>query len=625
MPDAVNPELLRRYESELRFIREVGGDFAREYPKIAGRLGLDALECADPYVERLLEGFAFLAARVQLKLDARFPDFTRHLLELVYPHLATPLPSMAVAAFEPDLESGALETGYTLPRGTALKGLLAKGERTACEFRTAHAVTLWPLRVSAARYLPSPGVIVSRSLPLPSGTKAALQIEFELIGGCDLTDLPLDRLPLYLRGGDEIPMWIYEAIHGTNIGIAVRGVEDEPAHLLKGAGVRQPGFERDEALLPLARRAFDGYRLVQEYFALPQRYLFAELTGLRPGLAALRGQRLEITIYLRRAEPRLEHTLDASNFALFATPVINLFPRTADRIHLTPHLTEFHVVPDRSRPMDFEVFRVDAVTGFGRTQSENRSFQPFYRVSRDGAGSEGAYFTTTRRPRMASSRQRREGGRTGYLGSEVFLSLVDGSHKPLSEDLRQLEIRTLCTNRDLPIQMAVGRGSTDFTLETAAPVNAVRVIAGPTRPRAPVETGETPWRVVSHLSLNYLSLADSGPDEGAAALRQMLELYVESQHPLARHVAGVLSVQSAPAVRRMPSHGPICFGNGVELRIRLDEDAFTGVGAFLLGAVLERFFAKYVSINSFTQTVVESAQRGEIMQWPVRAGMREVL
>ncbi len=625
MPDAVNPELLRRYEAELRYIREMGGDFAREYPKIAGRLGLDALECADPYVERLLEGFAFLAARVQLKLDARFPDFTRHLLELVYPHLTTPLPSMAVVALEPDLASGALETGYTLPAGTALKGLLAKGERTACEFRTAHAVTLWPLRVSAARYLPSPGMIASRGLPLPHGAKAALQIELELTGGGDLKDLALDRLPLYLRGGDEIPMWIYEAIHGTNVGIALRGAEAEPAQLLRGAGVRQPGFEREEALLPLTRRAFDGYRLVQEYFAFPQRYLFAELTGLRAGCAALRGQRLEITIFLKRAEPRLEHTLETSNFVLFAAPVINLFPRTADRIHVTPYLTEFHVVPDRSRPMDFEVFRVDAVTGFGRTQSENRSFQPFYRVSRDGVGADGTYFTTNRRPRMASSRQRREGGRTGYLGSEVFLSLVDGHHTLVSEDLRQLEIRTLCTNRDLPIQMAVGRGSTDFTLETAAPVNAVRVIAGPTRPRAPVQTGETPWRLLSHLSLNYLSLADSGPDEGAAALRQLLELYVEAQHPLARHVAGVLSVHSTPAVRRMPSRGPICFGNGVELRVRLDEDAFTGVGAFLLGAVLERFFAKYVSINSFTQTVVESTQRGEIMQWPVRTGLREPL
>ena len=625
MADAVNPELLQRYESELRFIREVGGDFAREYPKIAGRLGLDTLECADPYVERLLEGFAFLAARVQLKLDARFPDFTRNLLELVYPHLTTPLPSLAVVAFEPDLESGALDTGYTLPAGTALKGMLAKGERTACEFRTAHAVTLWPLRVRTARYLPSPGVIATRGLPLPHGAKAALQIELEFNGGFDLKDLTLDRLPLYLRGTDEIPMWIYEAIHGGSIGIAIRGVETEPARLIRGAGVRQLGFARDEALLPLTRRSFDGYRLVQEYFAFPQRYLFAELTGLRPAFSELRGQRLEITMFLKRAEPRLEHTLEASNFVLFATPVINLFPRTADRIHATPYLTEFHVVPDRSRPMDFEVFGVDSVTGFGRTQSENRSFQPFYRVSRDGAGSEGTYFTTTRRPRIASSRQRRDGGRTGYLGSEIFLSLVDGNQRPVSEDLRQLEIRTLCTNRHLPIQMALGQGSTDFTLETAAPVNAVRVIAGPTRPRAPVQTGETPWRLLSQLSLNYLSLADSGPDEGAAALRQMLELYVESQHPLARHVAGVLSVLSVPVVRRMPSRGPICFGNGLELRVRLDEDAFAGVGAFLLGAVLERFFAKYVSINSFTQTIVESTQRGEIMQWPVRAGLSEVL
>lgn len=625
MSEAMNYELLRRYEAELRYIREVGGEFARAYPKIAGRLGLDDIDCVDPYVERLLEGFAFLAARVQLKLDARFPDFTRHLLELVYPHLTTPVPSMAVVAFEPDLESGAIGAGYTLAKGTALKGLLAKGDKTACEFRTAHPVTLWPLRVSTATYLSNPGAIAARGLPTPRGVRAAIQIELEVTGGCELQDLSLDQLSFFLRGSDEIPMWIYEAIHGSALGIALRASASEPARLLPDALVRQPGFERDEALLPAGRRAFDGYRLVQEYFAFPQRFLFAELTRLRPGLTNLSGERLEVTLLLRRAEPRLEHTLEAENFVLFASPAINLFPRTADRIHITPYLTEFHVVPDRTRPMDFEVFRVDSVTGFGRAQTSSRHFQPFFRVSRDGTGTDGAYFTTNRRPRLSSQRQRREGGRTGYLGSEVFLSLVDSQCAPISEDLRQLEIRALCTNRDLPIQMTVGTGNTDFTLETAAPVNSVRVIAGPTRPRAPVQTGETPWRILSHLSLNYLSLADSTGEGGAEALRQLLELYVEPHHALSRHVDGVVSVHSSPTVRRVPSRGPICFANGLELRIRLDEEAFAGMGAFLLGAVLDHFFAKYVSINSFTQTLVESTQRGEIKRWPTRMGLRETL
>ncbi len=623
----MDTRLLRTYEHELRFLREMGGEFARDYPKIGARLGLDGLDCSDPYVERLLEGFAFLAARVQLKIDARFPEFTHQLLDLVYPHLTAPLPSMAMVELRPDLAVGALLQGFSIAAGTTLRSQLGKGEKTACAYRTAHEVTLWPLRVSAARYLPNPGVIAARGLPTPAGVRSALQIELELSTEADLSDLPLERLPFYLRGGDELPMWLYEMIHAGCIGVAVRGADGEAAVRLPGACVSQPGFAREQALLPPARRSFEGYRLLQEYFAFPQRYLYAELTGLERALPRCSGRRLEITLLCDRADPRLEHSVSAEAFALFATPVINLFPHTADRIHVNAEQTEFHVVPDRNRPLDFEVFRVTAVAGYGRTEDGAQTFEPFYRTGRQNAGEaeSGSYFTVTRRPRPPSSRQRRRGGRSAYLGGEVFVGIVDQAQAPFPPDLRQLDVRTLCTNRDLPIQMAVGKGATDFTLETAAPVESIRIIAGPTRPRAAFHSGETAWRLVSHLSLNYLSLLDQDAGTGAAALRQLLDLYTDANDPIARHVEGVLSAQANPCVRRMPAAGPICFGNGLEIRLRLNEDAFTGVGSFLLGAVLDRFFAKYVSINSFTETVVESEQRGEVMRWPVRTGLRQSL
>ncbi len=343
-------------------------------------------------------------------------------------------------------------------------------------------------------------------------------------------------------------------------------------------------------------------------------------------MSRLQGDRLELTVLLSRGDSRLEHALDGDAFVLYATPAINLFPHTADRIQVRQESTEFHVVPDRNRPMDLEVHQIQAVTGFTRARDGGRRFHPFYRVDRGVDDDEpGAYYCVSRRPRLSSSRQRQRGGRTGYLGSEVFLSLVDESQAPFSEELRQLDLQLLCTNRDLPIQMAVGKGATDFTLDTAAPVKAVRVLTGPTRPRTAFRPGETTWRLISHLSLNYLSLVDEDSAGGAQALRQLLELYVDARDPLARHVEGVMSIDARPTVQRMPIRGPISFGNGLELRLRLDEDSFTGVGCFLLGAVLDRFFAKYVSLNSFTRTVVESAQRGEIVRWPARAGMRMTL
>lgn len=621
----MDPRLLRLYEQELRYIREMGGEFARDYPKIAGRLGMEGLDCADPYVERLLEGFAFLTARIQHKIEARFPDFTHQLLELVYPHLTTPVPSMAMVVLQPDLAAGTLEAGYRIPAGTALRSQLGKGEKTACEYRTAHDVRLWPLRLTKARYLINPGMMAARGLPTPAGVRSAIQLELELTNGGSLADLPIERLSFYLHGSDELPMWLYEILHGAFVGACLRDDPDRAARVDHAIGIRQPGFDRGEALLPSVRRSFDGYRLLQEYFAFPQRFLFAELTGLQPALRQLAGGRLEITLLLRRSDPRLEHALDAEAFRLNVTPAINLFPFTADRITVTPEKTEFHVVPDRNRPMDLEVFRVEKVTGYTHSREGGYPFHLFYRVGRDvDAAESGAYFLVSRRPRLSSSRQRRRGSRTSYLGSEVFVSLVDENHAPYPAALRQLDVKLLCTNRDLPIQMAVGKGATDFTLETAAPVQSVRILAGPTRPRAAFPSGETAWRLVSQLSLNYLSLLDE-EGEGARALRQLLDLYVDPRDSLARHVEGVVSIESKAVVRRMPVNGPICFGNGLALRLRLDEDAFTGVGAFLLGAVLERFFAKYVSVNSFTETVVESLQRGEIMRWPVRAGRREAL
>ncbi|MCG6657490.1 type VI secretion system baseplate subunit TssF [Halomonas campisalis] len=621
----MDANLLRLYEQELRYIREMGAEFARDYPKIAGRLGMEELDCADPYVERLLEGFAFLTARIQHKIEARFPDFTHQLLELVYPHLSAPVPSMAMVVLQPDLSAGSLDTGYRIPSGTALRSQLGKGEKTACQYRTAHEVTLWPLQVTQARYLSNPGMIAARGLPTPAGVRSAIQLELELTNAGSLADLPLDRLAFYLHGGDELPMWLYELLHGAFAGACLRDDPGREARVEAGIGMRQPGFDRHEALLPSVKRAFDGYRLLQEYFAFPQRYLFAELTGLQPGLRRLAGQRLEITLLLKRSESRLEHGLDAQVFRLNVTPAINLFPYRADRIAVTPEQSEFHVVPDRNRPMDLEVYRVESVTGHTHSREGGYPFHLFYRVGRGVEDAESrAYFLVSRRPRLSSARQRRHGSRTGYLGSEVFVSLVDERQAPYPADLRQLEVTLLCTNRDLPIQMAVGKGATDFTLETAAPVQAVRILAGPTRPRAALSSGETAWRLISQLSLNYLSLIDE-EGSGARALRQLLDLHVDPGGPLARHVEGVVSIDARPAVRRMPVNGPICFGNGLVLRLRLDEEAFTGVGAFLLGAVLERFFAKYVSVNSFTETVVESQQRGEMMRWPARSGRREVL
>src|SRR4051812_23915579 len=205
--------LLDHYNNELHHLRATAAEFAREYPKIAGRLGLDEDEkevCPDPFVERLLEGFAFLSARIQVKFDSEFPRFTQSLLETLYPQYLSPVPSMAVVRFEPDEQATQLAEGFAIPRDTSLRSSLGRDDRTACEYRTAHDVMLWPIELTEARYYTRD--LGELNLGHEPGMRAALRLRFRTTHGQPFRALPMDRLPIYLRGADETPVSIYEQI-----------------------------------------------------------------------------------------------------------------------------------------------------------------------------------------------------------------------------------------------------------------------------------------------------------------------------------------------------------------------------------------------------------------------------
>ena len=350
-----------------------------------------------------------------------------------------------------------------------------------------------------------------------------------------------------------------------------------------------------------------------------------ELGGLQKGLAKCKDAEVDVLVLLGRADTALENVVDAANFSLYCTPAVNLFPKRADRIHLSHRVNEHHVVPDRTRPMDFEIYDVTEVTGFGASADEEQRFQPLYAsVDRLSSVADG-FYTLRRAPRMHSAKQKRQGTRTNYVGTEVFMSMVDPAAAPYAEQLTQVSVHTRCTNRDLPLVMPTG-GQSDFRLDAAAPVRAVRCLGMPSRPLEPALDGSLAWRCISHLSLNYLSLTDLNEQDGAVALREMLHLYARDKESVVRrHLEGVRSVRVQPITRRMPGRGPVTFGRGMEVRLTCDERAFEGSGAFLLGSVLEEFFARHASLNSFTETALDVVGRGEVMRWPTRFGQRPLL
>jgi type VI secretion system protein ImpG len=622
----MDQRLLEYYNRELQYMRELGGEFAKQFPKIAGRLGLDAFECADPYVERLLEGFAFLAARVQLKIDSEFPRFTGHMLEMVYPNYLPPTPSMAVVQLQPNHRQGVLTEGFTVPRGTLLRGNLGKGDQTPCDYRTAHDLKLWPIELGAiahSGYVSDLGDITALS---KRSIKGALRIKLRTVNGIRMQELALDALNLFVRGQDPVALRLYELILAGSVAVLVRPPDNSWQEVVQ-VPLRAVGFGDDEALLPYGPHSFQGYRLLHEYFSLPSRFQFVEISGLSTAIKRCKATELEIVVLLDRHDPSVEGAVSLSHLALFCTPVVNLFPRRADRIHLTERVNEYHVVPDRSRPLDLEVYSITEVIGYGTSAEEQREFKPFYACTdRSLVDEDAAYYTVHREPRAASARQRLEGPRSAYTGGEVFVALVDSKEGPYRSDLRQLSVNTLCTNRDLPLQMTLGQGRTDFNLDSGAPVEAVRCLAGPSPPRPSHVWGDMAWRLLGHLSLNYLSLTDSSDGQGATALRELLGLYADLTDPaLRRQIDGVRSVSSEPITRRLPTSGPSSFGRGLQVTLECDETAFEGTSVFLLGSVLERFFAKYVSINSFTETVLRSIQRGEIKRWPATLGKRPIL
>ncbi|EGV31181.1 type VI secretion protein, VC_A0110 family [Thiorhodococcus drewsii AZ1] len=620
----MDPDFLRYYERELQFIREMGAEFARDFPKIAGRLGMEGLECADPYVERLLEGFAFLTARNQLKLDAEFPRFTQHLLEMVYPHYLAPTPSMAVVQFQPDLAKSDLASGFTLPRGTSLRSVLGKGDRTACEYRTSADVTLWPIELIEAKPLSLTAAQAIGGNGI-KGVKSGIRFRLRATNlGFDR--LSIDALRIFLRGGDGLRMRLYEQLLAHALAVVVRPASStgNGQTRLPPDSIRRVGFDDTEALLPHGPRSFQGYRLLSEYFAFPDRFLFVEFTRLGEAVRRCAETELDILVLLDQAVFE-EDAFDASYFALHCAPAINLFTKRADRIHLTNQHDEHHVVPERTRPLDFEIFGIQEVVGIGGHGEPDQEFLPFY-ASRDFIGSrtQRAYYSIHREPRVLSTQQHQRGPRSSYIGGEIFVSLVDADEAPYRHDLRQLAVTALCTNRDLPLLLPIGKGNTDFTLEVGAPVQSIRCLAGPTKPRPSFPKGDSAWRLISHLSLNYLSLTNEDGGQGATALRELLALYGDKSDPVARRqIDGVRAIRTTPITRRLPGPGRVTYARGLQVTLTLDPAAFEGSGAFLLGAVLEQFFAKYVSINSFTETIVNTPDDGEIMRWPARIGRRQ--
>lgn len=643
------------FEAELDHIRSTSREFASLYKDKSKTLFLDSdsVDVADPYVERLLEGFAFIAARIQSKFDEQFPKVSQALLENVFPQFLAPVPSMTIVDLRPrDLADDTLVEGPTVPRHTEMLSHLPTGETNRCVFRTAQDVRIWPLRIAEARLhadgLPS-------AYPAVEGARAALSIELESTVGEPLSAFQdLSQLTFFLRDLKDRDLGafrLHELLFGSVCDVAVRALPDADAgtgsgfERLGARALERVGFRDDEAVLPISRRGFQGYRLLREYFFFERRFLFFRLGGLKRVARALESKRVELVFFLREppggAERFKNIEVNPDRFSLFASPAANVFERSAQ---MTPsdRSSDFVVIPNKKDPLDYEVFDVQSVEAEGKNRSERRLFSSFYAAKDPEAGPQEsarrqAYFAMHREPRPMLEYELASDLPPAYRGTQVRLSLVDVEGGPFDPATRRLVARTLCTNRDLVLRKTWPRAE-HVAFPTVESPGAVSVrghcLVPPTPPRPSAASGETAWRLVNHLSLNYLTLLGEGPqgESGGspAALQDLLRLYAghssESDPDPAREdrlnqIRGLRGIKTAPVHERFREG----FVRGLGIEIEFDEKNFLDGSAFLLGSVLDAFFAKYVSINSFTRTSVRSTSRGKLVTWNPRVGQRHLM
>lgn len=626
----MDPQLLDYYNRELVYMRELAGEFAQQHPKVARRLGMHGTEVADPYVERLIEAFCFLSARTQIKLDAEFPRFTQRLLEVIYPNYVAPTPSIAVAQFRPSHSEGDFARGVAVPRGTEVSAAAAPGERTVCQFRTTQPLTLWPIEITEARLTGIPPDIraLERYVPAHISVQGALRLRLRCTRDVRFDQLPgLDHLPVYLSGDDQIASHLFELLHSASAAtlIASPGAMGEHPGAVTQDAVTYVGMGPGEGALPLQSNSFHGHNLLHEYFACPQRFYFFGLNKLARGLSQIRGREAELVVLLSKPPGNLASLVDSNQFALFCTPVVNLFPKRTDRIEITPGRAEFHLVADRQHPLDFEIYAIRQLAGQKSQQSAAIDFQPLFATLNSDEGNHGRYFSLRRERRLISEQARKYGTRTAYVGTEVFVSLVDQHEAPYPDALRYLSVNSLVTNRDLP-NLVPRNGVSDLTPSASIPVDGIGLIRAPSPPRPPFADGEMAWRLIRLLGFNYQALTDLDHRSGGQGLRDMLRLFVANDDRAhLGQVQSLIGSKVAPVMRRLPGNGPLIYGRGIQCQLTVDESGFSGISPYLFGVVLEHFLARHVSVNVFTETELHSMQRGLVHRWPVRMGGRSVV
>lgn len=607
-------KLLQYYEKELAFLQQSASDFARKHPGAASGLQITEDAINDPLVNQLMSGVAYMNARIHQKIDDDLPELSDAILDTLYPHYLRPIPSLAVVQCPPQED---LDKVHHLPRGTELQ--TASDAHDVCKFTTCYPVNIAPITVENVKLVQKPFIAPGSSKAV--NADAVLKIQLKTHGEIPFEDLTLEQLRFFLKGPKQHTFRLYDLLlTHCELMVVAKGDTETQYHTINKDCIAPVGFEADEAMLPYTEQSFMGYRLLSEYFALPEKFLFFDIKNWMPSLPELlETDTLSVYIYLKVHDEELEHQVSPTMFALNCTPAINLFEHSADPIRITHTEYTYPIEPDARHHRSMEVYSIDQVASVN-DRGEKTYYQPFYGVSHKLNKSEKTGFWFSKRRPIT------EGEHGNEHASEVDIGVVDLNFDPFELNNQALEIKLHCSNRNLPKKLPTSNGQPFLSLvQGSAPVEAIRCLVPPTESIRPPQGRKAFWRLISHLNLNHLSLSQGASSQ--EALKEILRLYDFKDSASTRNkIESIQEIKTRTITAPIQVDGTIALCRGTEVILTLDPQMLNGASVLAFANLLNHFFGLYCSINSFTKLSVKlSGKDGVLYKWPPRAGEKALV
>ena len=595
-------DLLPYYQHELRFLRLYAREFSERFPNLAGRLLIGGEVCEDPHIERMIQSFALLNSRISKRLDDDYPKFTEALFDVLYPHYLRPFPSCSIAHL--DVAASQLTNASVIARGTELKSRPVNG--VACTFRTAYPVIVAPLVLSHAVF----SAIISPpdSLELPPRASSSLSLTLKTSAEqVSLTQLKLPALRVFINGDPSFSAALRDTIFMRTVRVYVEASAGGRWIALAANPISVVGFDKEESLIDFSAHSHPAYRLLTEYFCFPEKFNFFDI-NMAAICAILPIDSQQVTLHLALSglpsdsnAARMLNTLSTHNMLLNCTPVVNLFKQHGEPIRLTHTAASYTVLVDSRRPRAFEVQSINSVKMVRQTPRGESvvEFRPFYSLRHGETVEKSGHYWVMRRDEILAQTN---------PGLETEISIVDIDFDPAAVETDTLSLELTCTNRDLPNLLTPGTHGGDLFIEGGSSVRSIHFLRKPTTSHRFKRGASAHWRLISHLSLNHLSLAGGG----LAAFQEMLTLYDLPRSPISqRQISGISAIGHKAANAWLPGNPFACLVRGIEVCLTIDEEAFVGSGIHAFSHLIERFLGLYVHANSFTQLVVVSKKSGE--------------